>query len=43
MGKPEGEGPLGRPRCRWEDIKTDLKELCWEDVDWIDMAEDRYK
>jgi hypothetical protein len=25
VGKPEGERPLGRPRCRWMDnIKMDL-------------------
>jgi hypothetical protein len=25
VGKPEGKGPLGRPRCRWvDDIKIDL-------------------
>ena len=25
--KPEGKGPFGRPRRRWEDnIKTDLRE-----------------
>jgi hypothetical protein len=24
--KPEGTGPLGRPRCRWKDIiKLDIK------------------
>jgi hypothetical protein len=28
VGKPEGKGPLGSPRRRWENnIKTDLKEL----------------
>jgi hypothetical protein len=28
MGKPEGERPLGRPRCRWVDnIKMDLQEV----------------
>jgi hypothetical protein len=28
MGKPEGRGPLGRPRSRWvENIKMDLREL----------------
>jgi hypothetical protein len=30
MGKPEGRGPLGRPRRRWEDsIKMDLQEVGW--------------
>jgi hypothetical protein len=28
VGNPEGKGPLGRPRRRWEDnIKMDLKEM----------------
>jgi hypothetical protein len=28
VGKPKGERPLGRPRCRWEDnIKMDLQEV----------------
>jgi len=28
VGKPEGKGPLGRPRRRWEDnIKMDLWEV----------------
>jgi hypothetical protein len=28
VGKPEGKGPLGRPRRRWEDnIKMDLIEV----------------
>jgi len=25
VGKHEGQRPLGRPRHRWEDIKTDLQ------------------
>jgi hypothetical protein len=30
VGKPEGRGPLGRPRRRWEDnIKMDLREVGW--------------
>jgi hypothetical protein len=42
VGKPEGKRPLGRPRCRWEDnIKTELKEIGWEGVDWILLAQDR--
>jgi hypothetical protein len=27
VGDPEGKRPLGRPRHRWEDIKTNLKEI----------------
>jgi hypothetical protein len=42
VGRPEGRRPLGRPRRRWEDnIKMDLQEVGWKDVDWIDMAQDR--
>jgi hypothetical protein len=41
VGKPEGKRPLGRPRCRWVDnIKMDLRERGWDDVDWIDLAQD---
>jgi hypothetical protein len=30
VGKLEGERPLERPRCRWEDgIKMDLREIGW--------------
>jgi hypothetical protein len=40
--KPEGTRPLGRPRCRWVDnIRMDLGEVGWCDVDWIGMAQDR--
>jgi hypothetical protein len=42
VGKPEGSGPLGRPRRRRVDnIKLDLKEIEWDGVDWIDMAQER--
>jgi hypothetical protein len=27
VGKPEKKGPLGRPRRRWEDVRTDLREI----------------
>jgi hypothetical protein len=44
VGKPEGKRPLGRPRRRWVDnIKTDLLEIAWGDVDWIGLAQDRDK
>jgi hypothetical protein len=30
VGKLEGQGPLGRSRCRWMDnIKMDLEEIGW--------------
>jgi hypothetical protein len=42
VGKPEGKRPLGRPRRRWVDnIRMDLREVGWGDVDWIDLAQDR--
>jgi hypothetical protein len=42
VGKPEGKRPLGRPRRRWVDnIKTGLREIGWDDMDWIDLAQDR--
>jgi hypothetical protein len=42
VGKPEGKRPLGRPRRRWADnIEIDLREIEWDDMDWIDLAQDR--
>jgi hypothetical protein len=42
VGKPEGKRPLGRPRLRWVDnIRMDLREVGWGDVDWIGLAKDR--
>jgi hypothetical protein len=42
VGRPEGRRPLGRPRRRWEDnIKIDLREIGFGDVDWIHWAQDR--
>jgi hypothetical protein len=42
VGKPDGRRPLGRPRRRWVDnIRMDLVEVGWGDVDWIGLAEDR--
>jgi hypothetical protein len=42
VGSPEWRRPLGRPRRRWEDnIKVDLWEIGFGDVDWINLAQDR--
>jgi hypothetical protein len=42
VGKPEGKRPLGKPRSRWVDnIKMNLREIEWDGVDLIDMAQNR--
>jgi hypothetical protein len=42
--KPERERPLGRPRRRWIDnIKMDLLEVRLSVVDWIGLAQDKYR
>jgi hypothetical protein len=44
VGKPEGKRPLGKPRRRWIDnIKMDLLEIGLSVVDWICLAQDRYR
>jgi hypothetical protein len=42
VGNPGGKRPLERTRRRGEDnIKMDLREIGWGDMDWIDLAQDR--
>jgi hypothetical protein len=42
VGKPEGRRPLGRPIRRWLDnIRMDLVEVGWGDVNWIILPQDR--
>ncbi|KAJ4449577.1 hypothetical protein ANN_00979 [Periplaneta americana] len=42
VGRPEGKRPLERRRRRWEDnIKMDLREVGYDDKDWINLAQDR--
>jgi hypothetical protein len=44
VGKPEGKRPLGRPRHKWiNNIKVDLLEMQLSVVDWIGLAQDRYR
>jgi hypothetical protein len=39
--KPKGKRPLGKPRRRWLDnIRMDLIEMGWGDMDWVGLAED---
>jgi hypothetical protein len=43
VGKPGGK-TTRNPRCRWVDnIKMDLREIGWGDVDWIDLAQDKWR
>ncbi|KAJ4443688.1 hypothetical protein ANN_05363 [Periplaneta americana] len=42
VGRPEGKIPLWRPRRRWEDnIKMYLREVGYDDRDWINLPQDR--
>jgi hypothetical protein len=42
VGKPEGKRTLGRPRRRKvDDIKMDLREIGWDGMDWIELAQNR--
>jgi hypothetical protein len=41
-GKARGKEVLGRPRHKWVyNLRVDLGEVVWGDVDWIGMAQDR--
>jgi hypothetical protein len=41
VGKAEGRGALGRPKCKWVDnIKMDLREIELG-MEWIDLAHGR--
>jgi hypothetical protein len=42
VGKCEGKRPFRRPSHRWKDNMTlDLREIEWEVVDWMHLAQDR--
>jgi hypothetical protein len=42
IGKHERKRPLRRSRRRCDDnIRMDLREIGWEGVDWIHLAQDR--
>jgi hypothetical protein len=44
VGRPEGKGPLGKPRRRWvKNIKIGIGEMELGGVDWIGLAQNRDK
>jgi hypothetical protein len=41
-GSQQEKRPPRRPRRRWvDDIKTDLRDIGWGGMNWIDLAQDR--
>jgi len=44
VGKPEMKRPLGKCKCWWENnIRMNLREIGWEGVDWIHVAQYGYQ
>ena len=43
MGKPEGNGPLGRYMRRRDNTKMNPKEAAWQDGDWTHPVSGRDK
>jgi len=42
VGKYQGKRPLRRPRRGWDDdIKTGLKQIYLDGVDWIDLIQNK--
>jgi hypothetical protein len=40
--KPEGKRQLERPRCKREgNIRMELREMAWEDMNWMHLSQDR--
>jgi hypothetical protein len=39
---PEGKRPLEGPRRRWVDnINMNLRDIRWDGIDWVDLAQNR--
>jgi len=42
VGKSKGKRSLGRRKRRWEyNIRMNFREIVWEGVDWMHLAQDR--
>jgi hypothetical protein len=39
VGKPEGKGPSGKPRCRFQDME--VGEIWGGGVDWVYLPQDK--
>jgi hypothetical protein len=40
VGKDDGKRPFERPRHRQDNIRMDLREVGWEDMDWMHLDQD---
>lgn len=44
VGRSEGKELIGRPKRRRKgSIKINVKEICWDSLEWNDLAEGRGK
>jgi hypothetical protein len=42
VGKPEARRPIGQPRRRWGgNNRMYVREIGWEVVDWMHLAQDK--
>jgi hypothetical protein len=42
VGEPEGKRSLGKPIRRWvSNIKMGIREIGWNGMDWMNLAQDR--
>jgi hypothetical protein len=41
FGKPGRKRPIGRPKRKYDKIGTDPREILWEGVDWMHLAQNR--
>jgi hypothetical protein len=39
--RPEGKRELGKPKCKWENIKMYLEVVRCGGMDWIELNQDR--
>ena len=40
-GKPKGNRPLGKSRCRWDNIRMDLNGIGIHTRNWVELAQNR--
>jgi hypothetical protein len=41
VGKTKVNTPLGRPRSGGDNIRMDLREIGWDDIEWIHLFQNK--